>query len=131
MRVGIVGSRSYQDQEAVFDYVRGLPQGTVIVSGGCAGVDTWAADAAKLHGLAVCEHLPVLPPRNAAPWLFTRAYHARNLAIVADCNYLVAFTDTPNKGGTGFTIKAAKNAGRLVTVHSHIPKQGQPQGLLF
>ncbi len=50
-RVAIVGSRNYTRLGEVHDYVSGLPQGTIIVSGGAIGVDEAAERAANACGL--------------------------------------------------------------------------------
>ena len=53
MRVAIIGSRNYPDLLEVCRYVRLLPAGTVVVSGGAIGVDQAAANAARGFGLEV------------------------------------------------------------------------------
>lgn len=42
MRVAIIGSRRFPYPIVVVDFVRSLPAGTVVVSGGAPGVDSWA-----------------------------------------------------------------------------------------
>jgi len=86
-RVGIVGSRKFANRELVESFVRlcGAMYGadTHIVSGGCVGVDTWAADAAESLGLHVVEFLPKTKTREG--------YFARNKQIADNCDLLVAF----------------------------------------
>jgi len=56
-----VGSRRRYDRESVVKLVRSLDLDLdVVVSGGCRGVDTWAAEEAKKLGLPVIVHRPVL-----------------------------------------------------------------------
>jgi predicted Rossmann fold nucleotide-binding protein DprA/Smf involved in DNA uptake len=40
MIYGIVGSRKRKDKQEVIDFVKSLPTDSVIVSGGCDGVDS-------------------------------------------------------------------------------------------
>ena len=115
MRVAIVGSRRRTDRASVDSYVASLPGGAVVISGGCRGVDTWAAAAARARGLAVIEHRPDLSgirSRGEA----VRRYHARNARVVADADVLVAFVSPNRKGGTENTINHARRAGKPVEI---------------
>jgi len=116
MRIGIVGSRRWKNRGAVEDLIAAFPAGTVIVSGGCMGVDTWAASAARDHGLEVIEHLPDLPPTGSPRWEFTQAYHARNRLIAEDVDVLYAFVAQNRRGGTENTIKHAMDLDVQVEV---------------
>ncbi len=116
MRIGIVGSRRWKDQGAVEDLIAAFPTGTVIVSGGCRGVDTWAVEAARDHGFEVVEYLPDLPPAGSSRWEFTQAYHARNRLIAEDVDVLYAFVMQDRRGGTENTIKHAMNLDVQVEV---------------
>ena len=49
--VAIIGSRGFPDREIISAFVRALPEGTVVVSGGARGVDRWAEEAATDSGL--------------------------------------------------------------------------------
>lgn len=115
IRVAIVGSRRRADRASIDAFVAGLPGGAVVVSGGCRGVDTWAAEAARARGLAVIEHLPDLAgirSRGEA----VRRYHARNARVVADADMVVAFVSPDRKGGTENTIGHARRAGKPVEI---------------
>lgn len=95
--------------------MRGLPSDAVVVSGGCRGVDTWAAQDAKAAGLAVQEFLPDLDgvrSRGEA----ARRYHDRNGQVVAACDRLIALVSDDRKGGTEDTIRKAVAAGKPVTL---------------
>lgn len=109
MRVAIVGSRDYLNESAVRAYVRALPPGTVVVSGGARGVDRWAASEAKECGLEVVEYL--------ADWdrYGRRAGMIRNSLIVSDSDKVVAFWDGVS-AGTANTIKSARRLGRELEV---------------
>lgn len=113
MRVAIIGSRDRIDRDAVTTAVRALPEGTVVVSGGCEGPDTWAASAARECGLEVVEHLPDLAGCKKRHE-YTEAYYARNRAVVADCDRIIAFVNASRKGGTEYTIKQGQTAGKPI-----------------
>lgn len=120
MRVAIVGSRHFESEEVakawegvVRGYVKRLPQGTVVISGGAAGVDSWAEDEAKKRGLAVTvfpvdkRGLPV-DDRERKIEFAKRAY-ARNQKIVDEADILVAFWNGKS-GGTADTLARARRA---------------------
>jgi len=106
-RIGIVGSRRWKNREMVETLVHMLPGDVTIVSGGCEGVDTWAAETARHRSLVVVEHLPDLPEAGSPRWKFTKAYHTRNKLIAEDVDVLYAFVAPDRRGGTENTIKHA------------------------
>jgi predicted Rossmann fold nucleotide-binding protein DprA/Smf involved in DNA uptake len=110
MRVAIVGSREYSNLNRVREFVKALPPGTVVISGGARGVDHTAATAARIRGLEVVEYL--------AEWEHygQRAGFMRNADIVAAADRVVAFWDGQSRG-TQHTIQLATNAGKDVTIY--------------
>lgn len=95
-----------------YDFVRRLPKGTTIVSGGAQGVDHAAKIAVeRTEGLKLVEHLPEY--ERFGP---TKAPLARNLLIVRDADEIHAWP-APWSHGTWHTINAAKRAGKPVHVH--------------
>ena len=114
-KYGIIGSRMRLDRQSVTDFVNCLPENSVVVSGGCIGIDTWAADAAMERGLAVVVHLPDKSGCTQR-WQFTKAFHARNELIAQDCDVLVAFVSSDRKGGTEDTIRRAKKHGKEIWI---------------
>ncbi len=124
MRVAIIGSRQFGQftgggfgvvQSWVCRLARRHP-GCTVVSGGAAGVDSWAVQVAACAGLSV----DVL----AADWArFGRgAGIVRNRQLVAslrpglDGDVLVAFWDG-SSAGTGYTIALAQAVGIRVFVY--------------
>jgi hypothetical protein len=107
LKVGIVGSRRRLDRKAVEELVASLPLDTIIISGGCRGVDSWAAEAGRDRGLEVIEYFPELPTKNSPRWQYTKAYYNRNAQIAADSDILYAFVSKDRTGGTENTIKHA------------------------
>ncbi|GGC90463.1 SLOG family protein [Chelatococcus reniformis] len=114
-RVAVVGSRERLDRHAVEAAIAALPAGTIVVSGGCRGVDSWAADAARARGLPVTELLPDLGgvrSRGEA----SRRYHERNQQVVDAADRVIAFVAPSRKGGTEDTIRRAQRAGKPVQI---------------
>jgi predicted Rossmann fold nucleotide-binding protein DprA/Smf involved in DNA uptake len=116
VKIGIVGSRRRHDRELVEALVNELPEGTVIISGGCKGIDTWAAETARARKLTVIEYFPALPPSGSPHWAFTKAYHERNRRIAESSDVVYAFVAPDRKGGTENTINYAKTLGVHVEV---------------
>jgi len=104
MKVAIVGSRDYRSRGNVADFIGGLPEDAVIVSGGARGPDSWAVEAA---GVRVTQVFP-------AEWekYGRSAGFLRNSTIVAACDELYAFWDGLSKGTLDSIQKAAK-VGKL------------------
>src|ERR1700739_2122332 len=113
MRVASVGSPRREDRARIEACVRALPIGTVIVSGGATGPDSWAAAAACARGLEVVVHHPDLEGVRSR-FEATQRFYARNQAIVDDCDELIAFPAPDRKGGTEDTIRRALRAGKPV-----------------
>lgn len=118
-KVAIVGSRKYGELGRVREYVRRLPDGASVISGGAPGVDSAAEDEARLMGIHVTQVRPDYDshPPHIAPIV-------RNSRIVELCDELVAFWDGES-GGTWDAISKAKRAGKLSDVFGvpiHIQK---------
>jgi hypothetical protein len=108
--IAIVGSRQHPHLGMVRDYVRALPAGTVVVSGGAGGVDTVAVAEARRLGLRVIVHLP-----DNAQYGFVEAPKQRNKLIAFDCDRMVAFPYGEARG-TGHAILCAIKLGKPVDV---------------
>ena len=107
--VAIVGSRGYQRLGDVEKYVQGLPEGTVVVSGGARGVDKAAEDAAMEAGLDVEVYLPDWDKYGRV------AGFIRNKDIEENADRCVAFWDGKSKG-TKNTVSLFEKAGKPVEV---------------
>jgi hypothetical protein len=110
MIVAIVGSREYADLDRVRRYVRTLPIGTMVVSGGAKGVDSVAAQTARQCGLAVIEHLPDWKRYGKSAGMI------RNATIVQDADLVVAFWDQKSPG-TKRSIEIARQLGKEVIIN--------------
>lgn len=106
-RVAIVGSRDFDRPDLVASFVRSLPSGVVVVSGGARGVDRFAVDEARRCGLEVDEFL--------AQWVVNGRFRkwagcARNASLVASgISCLVAFPLSAQSISSG-TANAIKEA---------------------
>jgi len=109
MRIAIVGSRNYSDLERVREYVRSLPTGTVVVSGGAIGVDKAAEFQARRCGLEVEIFIPEWNVYGKS------AGFRRNKQIVDAADEVTAFWDGRSKG-TLSTIHLAREAGKPVNI---------------
>ena len=124
-RVAVVGSRAHPNLDIVHAYVRSLPPGTVVVSGGAEGVDRAAEEAAIECGLCVivCEPVPeievmLLEPHDdgahrhrARPAIAGRDCTIyRNTRIAVLCDRMVVFPD----GSKGGCWDAAREAVRFL-----------------
>lgn len=111
MKIAIVGSRDFQNLDAVRAFVRKLAPGTIVVTGGAAGVDLAAESEARVCGLP--EPLVIRPEyKKHHPKL---APKIRNRRIAFECGAMVAFWDG-NSGGTANAIAWAVFYGKVVTV---------------
>jgi len=118
MKYGIIGSRRRADKQTVIDFIKTLKEGDTVVSGGCAGPDAWAENAAKSAGVEVLIFLPNLPPKGSPRYEFTKAFYARNKLIAENSDIIHAFVAPDRKGGTENTIKHALKIGIPVVIHS-------------
>lgn len=137
-RVAIVGAReaSPETLEKVREYVRALPEGTIVVSGGARGVDLTATIAARESGLSTVEYRPSVSTAVGTEiqsrvdmsdayewephcWLgkvsLRDALIFRNTLIAVDCSRMVAFAQG-SKGGTWDAVKQAERFKRPVEI---------------
>jgi len=117
LRIAIVGSRRRLDREKVESLVNELPEDTIIISGGCMGVDTWAVEAAKKRGLEFIEHEPKKIDENASYFEVVQTYYDRNYLIAEDAtDGIFAFPSEDRTGGTENTLKHAKKLKRKIVL---------------
>ena len=111
-RVAIVGSRNFPRLRMVRDYVKKLPTGTIVVSGGARGVDSAAVAAAEARGLKTKVYLPNIEVHG------TSAFAVRNRKIVRYADRVVAFMVDGGSRGTEMTLGFAREAGKPVKVYT-------------
>jgi hypothetical protein len=123
MKIAIIGSREkyLADPTAVrrqvLGFVADLPRDTTIVSGGARGVDSYAAEAARIAGLTFELLL--------ADWdkYGKSAGAIRNKLVIDAADRIVAFWDGESPG-TYNALKQAKAAGKpfqVFTVARRVP----------
>jgi len=116
MNIGIVGSRTFPQIQLVDWFIRDLPNGVTILSGGAQGVDRAAIHYVRKYGHEAIEHLPDVPKgEKKERWEIIKAYYDRNQQIVDSSHFIVAFTEK-QKGGTWDTIKRASRSGKPVKI---------------
>jgi hypothetical protein len=112
MKIAIVGSRDFANEELVRAFVRSLATkdpNAWVISGGARGVDDWAATEAIRCCVSVTEHLPDWETYGKG------AGFIRNSKILEEAEAVVAFWDGYSKG-TLDTIKKAYQKGLKLTV---------------
>ena len=103
IRVGVVGSRTFERLDLVSDTVRSLGR-CVVVSGGAKGVDITAErEALRLGYPEPMIHPPKWKQQGKAAGMI------RNRLIIEDSDGLIIFWDGVSPGTAG-TLKLAKQA---------------------
>ena len=131
LRVGIVGSRKYENRKKIKDFIFKLKNekgtNTIIVSGGCkSGADRYAKKYALELGLQYQEFPPfhenwnIYCPKNKSDYgkpYNIKNFYARNKIIAAYCEYIVAFIPRGVEArGSSSTITYAKKFGKKTIV---------------
>ncbi|WP_288084128.1 hypothetical protein [Xylanibacter rodentium] len=100
-RLAIVGSRDCPPIDITL-YLPFVP--STIVSGGAKGADTYAKEYAVKNDIPIIEYLPKYDRYGR------KAPLMRNIEIVENCDYLLAFWNGTSRG-TKFTIDYASKRG--------------------
>ena len=129
MKVGIVGSRTYEDKRKIRDMVYKLKKkfgdDLTIVSGGCKdGADKYARKYALELGCKYVEFNPAHTQRTLYSALrdayYGKEYNVkyffhRNKMLAGYVDYLVACMTT-NSSGASYTINEARKKGKRVVI---------------
>ena len=116
--IGIVGARKYKDRQSVIDFVNELPVDSIVVTGSCRGVCTWAGSAARARGLQVKIFSPDL--NNARDkFEIVERYYERNRQLISACDIVHAFIskEAGLTGGTKYEVEYAKRLRKDVFLH--------------
>ena len=131
MKIGIVGSRRYENRKRIKDFIFKIKQekgvDTTIVSGGCKdGADRYAKKYALELGAQYREYPPfhevhnlycVLPESCYSKPYSTRYFFVRNKQIAQNSDIVVGFIPNGVKSnGTISTLKYAKQFNKRVMV---------------
>jgi len=111
MIVGIVGSRKFDNYEALKAVADTLPA-KEIASSGAAGADTLAERYANEKNLPIKIFLPKFKTDPATPY-HPGWFHARNRALAEYADVIVACWDGVS-AGTKSTIQHAKKIGKQI-----------------
>ena len=102
MKLAIIGSRKFP----LIDIASHLPfVPEVIISGGAIGIDTLARQFAEQNNIPIIQFLPEYSKYGR------KAPLMRNIQIVENCDYIMAFWDGTSPG-TKFSIDYAKRLGK-------------------
>ena len=133
MKIGIVGSRRYENKKKIKDFVFRIKEqygsDTIIVSGGCkSGADKYAKKYALELGLQYEEYPPFhevhnlycpLPESSYGKPYSTKYFFARNKIIANTSDFIVGFIPEGVEGrGTMNTISYAKKFSKKYVVIS-------------
>lgn len=105
-RLAIVGSRGCS-QIDIASYLGFTP--SMIVSGGAIGIDSYAKNYALKNNIPLLEFLPKYHKYGR------QAPIMRNIQIVENCDYVLAFWNGSSRG-TKFTIDYALKRGKAVRI---------------
>ena len=120
MRIGIIGSRHYNDKAAVLafmskvlDSVEVVPQMVCFVSGGArTGIDSIIREFCSVHKLPHVEYEPHFVVDKSAKYT-PRDFFTRNRQIVNNCDMLIAYVD-PSDTGTLHAVSYADKKDKAV-----------------
>jgi hypothetical protein len=117
--VGIVGARKYKNRKCIQSFIKSLPGDSIIVTGACEGVCSWAIEQAEQIGLDVLVFKPDLSNTNHYYEVAER-YYQRNRELIEKCDFVHAFFSKENgyKGGTKFEVEYAIKLGKPVRVYT-------------
>lgn len=102
MKIAVVGSRDFKPLSLVESFIQGLPDDSIIISGGARGVDSIAERAAKNRGLQTIIYPAQWDKYGKAAGMM------RNTDIIKDSDIVVAFWDGKSRGTQDSIIKACK-----------------------
>lgn len=133
--VGFTGSRTLPQAcyPVVERAVAALPDGTLVVTGGCIGVDDYVAYLAHRYGFKVHGVIPADRSRVPPGWRdiydtyeqmpMGSTYRQRDERLVEISDRLIALPllpeDAPQsrRSGTWMTVRIARSTGKSVEVH--------------
>lgn len=118
MKIGIVGSRTFEEYTAMSDFIKekiDLGDYDTVVSGGAVGADNLAERFARENGLRMIVHSP--------EWnrFGNNAGFIRNSKIVEESDIIFAFWDGRSRG-TADTMEKARRQNKKVYVFTFGPK---------
>ena len=131
MKIGIVGSRRYENKKRIKDFIFKIKRekgvDTTIVSGGCRdGADRYAKKYALELGLQYEEYPPfheghnlycTIPSHRYGQPYSVKNFFARNKIIAGTCDIVVGFIPEGVKSnGTNSTLKYAEKLNKKTII---------------
>ncbi|NJM00165.1 MAG: DUF2493 domain-containing protein [Synechococcaceae cyanobacterium SM2_3_2] len=108
-RVAVIGSRTYWNLKAVWEFISQLPDGCTVISGGARGVDQAAEQAARARGIPVQIYLADWHQHGKSAGI------RRNHHIIQSADVVIAFWDRSSPG-TAHSIQLAKSMNKPVQI---------------
>ena len=109
MKIGVVGSRNFDDYKKLEKELNKIEGITVIVSGGAKGADTLAREFAEKNDIKLTEFKPDYEQYGRG------APIRRNKKIVEYSDQIIAFWDGESRG-TKNTIDIAEKQDKPITI---------------
>ena len=111
MKIGIVGSRGFNDYEQLQYIMNNFKDVSEIISGGAKGADTLGEKYADDNTIEKTIHYPDLEKYGKG------GYFIRNSKIVRDSDLVIAFWDGVSRGTRDTISKAHKEFVPVLVVH--------------
>jgi hypothetical protein len=122
-KIGIVGSRKYPQLARVEKLVDHLRVDAIVISGGAAGVDSYACGSAARRGLMAVNIAPDSRCQGE-PWVGAALERNGLIALCADV--VIAFWDGKSKGTKDTISKALKMGCCIVVLPDAEPQVWEP-----
>jgi hypothetical protein len=112
MKLGIVGSRKFNDFDFLTEKLKEIKDITEIVSGGAVGADKFGELYAKLNNIPTKIFKPEYSKYGK------RAPYLRNIEIVENSDIIIAFWDGKSPG-TKLTIDICEKQKKKIIIHKY------------
>ena len=115
IRVAIIGSKIVANPETarkVIKEILDVEKPSLVISGGCQGIDTIAIEEAKKKGIKYKEFFPEIKRWNGGGKI---GFKERNLQIAEECDILYRiYNKNTTTYGSGWTADMAEKLGKKV-----------------
>ena len=115
MKLAIVGSKLLENSETarkVIDEILDVEKPSLVISGGCDGIDKMAVEEARKKGIECKEFLPEVRRWNGKGKV---GFKERNLQIAKECDKLYRiYNRNTTTYGSGWTADMVEKLGKRV-----------------
>lgn len=117
--IGVIGARKFRNKNCIQNFVKSLPEDSIIVTGACEGVCSWTIEQAEKIGIDVLVYKPDLKDTHSYYEVAER-YYQRNRELIEKCDLVHAFFSEKKgyKGGTKFEVEYAIKLGKPVKIYT-------------